>query len=108
MQFLERLGLREPLDKEDAKLTLKHQAVNMRSANGINILHSLHANAVQRSDYLQVDHDLTYDIHLDPKKLEQMNQNKKRKCFPPGESIEDQLPLNQVFLKYCKADEVNK
>ena len=87
----------------------KHEskALNKMKRNHINVFDSIYSNSVQRSDYLQVDQDLMYDIHLHPEKLAKTNKNIKQRKFAPGESAEDQ-PSKQLFFKYCKADEVNR
>ena len=102
LQFLKRMGI---LDYGNQ--LIKRRPVNKIVRNHINVSDSIYANAVQRSDYLQVDQNLMYDIHKHPEKLERTNVNKKKMNLAPWESEEDQ-PINMLFFKYCKADEVNE
>ena len=93
-RFLEQMGLRETQDENIKKLTFKPQALHQRTHNSINILDSLHSLGVQSSNYIQIDNDLMYKIHLDPDKLAKMNQNSKKRPLSPGESLDDQNPIN--------------
>lgn len=50
-----------------------------------------------------------YDIHLYPEKLSKMNQNVKKPGLSPGENPDEKnTDLNEIFLKFCMTDEVNK
>ena len=89
-QFLEKMGVRESQDQNNnEKLFVKHKAVNERDANFVNVIDTLHKNGVQRSDYIQVDTDLMYEIHKEPQKLKKMNQNILQRKLAPGEQNTD-------------------
>ena len=45
-RFLEKMGFQDTQDEDMSKLTFKHQAVNKRDENYINVLNSLHSKAV--------------------------------------------------------------
>lgn len=45
-EFLERMGFKPSQDQDFEKLTVKHQTLNSKNPNYINIHDSLHSNAV--------------------------------------------------------------
>ena len=102
------MGFKPSQEKEFEKLTVKHKALNAQTPNFINISDSLHSNAVQRSKYVQVDSTLMYDIHLQPEKLQKFNFNSRDINLAPGETQDDLNSMNQVFLRFCMTDEVNR
>ena len=76
-QMLEKLGIRESLEDDAAKLAFKHHAINKRETNNIQIADSIHSKSVQRSNFLKIDNELMQEIHRNPEKVKLMNRNLK-------------------------------
>ena len=84
-QMLEKLGIRESLEDDAAKLAFKHHAINKRETNNIQIADSIHSKSVQRSNFLKIDNELMQEIHRNPEKVKLMNRNLKSRKLAPGE-----------------------
>jgi len=106
--LLEQLGLRDTRKKKFQKMTFKYAAVNEIEKNKIQICDSIHTMGVQRSNYLQVDSATMADLHHNPHKIRAMTANMKstiKKKKGVNDDPEEQI-FNQVYLKYCKPDEI--
>ena len=59
-KMLEKVGLADDLTEENpvAKLTFKHSVVSQKEKDMINHHNSIHARALQRSNYLVIDDDI--------------------------------------------------
>jgi hypothetical protein len=78
LQFMEKMGFRETQNKDFEKLTFKYSAIDQKE-NKLNfkISDSVFSMGLQRSDYLSIDNDLMYSLHLHPNKVNAMMNNNK-------------------------------
>lgn len=68
-QMLEKIGLRETKNEDFKKLAYKYTAINRTDNQYINVLHSIHSIGLQRSDYIQIDNMLIFDMHKNPSRI---------------------------------------
>ena len=69
---MEKLGIKETLNKDFMKLTFKYQVINQKERKNFRIIDSVHTLGVQRSNYLQVDNMLMSSLHHHPNKVKAM------------------------------------
>lgn len=89
-------------------MTFKYTSVNEIEKNKIKLHDSIHTMGVQRSNYLQVDNRTMADLHHNPHKIRAMTANMKpsiKNKTGVVDNPEEQI-FNQVYLKYCKPDDV--
>ena len=62
------MGLRETKKEEYKKQAYKYTAINKSEDVSINVLQSIFSMGLQRSQYLEVDNKLMFDLHQNPEK----------------------------------------
>lgn len=102
--FMEEMGLRETKNEDFKKLAFKYTTINKRDSQVISVLGSIHSIGLQRSDYLQIDNKLIYDMHQNPNKLHEDNEVEDKQQA----TINRDEEKDPVYLRYVDRREVNR
>ena len=101
--MLERIGVRETKNEDFKKLAYKYTAINRTDNQHINVLASIHSIGLQRSDYIQIDNKLIFDMHKNPGKLHVKESDELIK-LKANNDLEEKDP---VYIRYVGRKEVD-
>ena len=78
--FLESMGLRETKKAQYKKQVYKYTAINKSENQQVNVQQSIYSHGLQRSEYLQIDNKLMFELHSQPSKMtaQTLTDNHKR------------------------------